>query len=313
MRVQAVWKPAGERDVTNFDNRQGGDWEHVIERWEPTGEPDVDPARLKEYVVLSTTRSLRPCTRRRHRGDVADAQLSPASTDPSPRSSCGASTICWRKTGLERKDLRVHHRRQLRLPVRACRSPSCPTSTASARGRRSTRATSRWTRAWALHEAWLRLMLGDIDVALVIGSGKSSPGRPREVFPLQTDPYVDGAARVRPVSLAGIQARAPARRRTGHRARLRRGRRPQPPRRARRTPTPRWRWTGRSTSLLAEPYFSAPLRRHDLPPISDGAAAVVIAAGDRARRAWRSTDHPAPCGSGAWTIGSSRTIPACAT
>ena len=49
--------------------------------------------------------------------------------------------------------------------------------------------------------------------------------------------------------------------------------------------------------LLAEPYFSAPLRRHDLPPISDGAAAVVIAAGDRAREltdrpVWiRSMDH----------------------
>ena len=50
MRVRAVWKPPAERDVSNFDNRQGGDWEQVIERWEPTGEPDVDPARLKEYV-----------------------------------------------------------------------------------------------------------------------------------------------------------------------------------------------------------------------------------------------------------------------
>ena len=42
--------------------------------------------------------------------------------------------------------------------------------------------------AWALFEAWLRLQLGDIDVALVIGSGKSSPGRRQEVFPLQSDP-----------------------------------------------------------------------------------------------------------------------------
>ena len=48
--MQAVWRPAAERDVTDFDNRQGGNWEQVIERWEPTGEPDVDPARLKEYV-----------------------------------------------------------------------------------------------------------------------------------------------------------------------------------------------------------------------------------------------------------------------
>jgi acetyl-CoA acetyltransferase len=62
--------------------------------------------------------------------------------------------------------------------------------------------------AWALSEAWLRLQLGDIDVALVIGSGKSSPGRPREVFALQTDPYVMSPLGMDPVSLAGIQARA---------------------------------------------------------------------------------------------------------
>jgi len=49
--------------------------------------------------------------------------------------------------------------------------------------------------------------------------------------------------------------------------------------------------------LLGAPYFSAPLRTHDLPPISDGAAAVIIAAGDRARDlsdnpAWiRGIDH----------------------
>ena len=44
-------------------------------------------------------------------------------------------------------------------------------------------------------------------------------------------------------------------------------------------------------ALLAEPYVREPLRRHDLPPISDGAAAVVLAAGDKAaslvdRPAW---------------------------
>jgi acetyl-CoA acetyltransferase len=49
--------------------------------------------------------------------------------------------------------------------------------------------------------------------------------------------------------------------------------------------------------LLAEPYFVSPLRRHDCAPISDGAAAVVLAADDVARRvckrpAWiRGLDH----------------------
>jgi acetyl-CoA acetyltransferase len=35
--------------------------------------------------------------------------------------------------------------------------------------------------------------------------------------------------------------------------------------------------------LLAEPYLADPLRAHDCAPVTDGAAVVVIAAGDRAR------------------------------
>ncbi len=36
-------------------------------------------------------------------------------------------------------------------------------------------------------------------------------------------------------------------------------------------------------ALLAEPYVVSPLRKHDCPPISDGATAIVLAVGDRAR------------------------------
>jgi acetyl-CoA acetyltransferase len=36
--------------------------------------------------------------------------------------------------------------------------------------------------------------------------------------------------------------------------------------------------------LLAEPYLVSPLRKHDCPPISDGASAMVLAAGDLARK-----------------------------
>jgi uncharacterized protein len=49
MRVQAEWKPEGERKVI-VDNRWGGAWEGVIERWVPTGEPDLDPSTLEEYT-----------------------------------------------------------------------------------------------------------------------------------------------------------------------------------------------------------------------------------------------------------------------
>ncbi len=50
MRLQAVWRPPDQRDPGELDNRQNGSWEQVIERWEPTGEPDADPATLQEYV-----------------------------------------------------------------------------------------------------------------------------------------------------------------------------------------------------------------------------------------------------------------------
>ncbi|MGH2684624.1 MAG: lipid-transfer protein, partial [Actinomycetota bacterium] len=43
--------------------------------------------------------------------------------------------------------------------------------------------------AWALYEAWVRIQHGDIDTALVYGSGKSSPSIPAEVWPQQLDPY----------------------------------------------------------------------------------------------------------------------------
>jgi uncharacterized OB-fold protein len=48
MRLQAVWKPEAERTY-DVDNRSAG-WDGVIERWEPTGEPDMDPRPLQEYV-----------------------------------------------------------------------------------------------------------------------------------------------------------------------------------------------------------------------------------------------------------------------
>jgi uncharacterized OB-fold protein len=50
MRLQAVWRAPEERKVDGLDNRFGGAWEDVIGRWEPTGEPDVDPNTLKDYT-----------------------------------------------------------------------------------------------------------------------------------------------------------------------------------------------------------------------------------------------------------------------
>jgi acetyl-CoA acetyltransferase len=135
--------------------------------------------------------------------------------------------------------------------------------------------------AWALFEAWIRLQVGDIDTALVIGSGKSSPGRHDEVFPLQTDPYVMAPLGLDPTSLAGLQARAL----------LDAGIADE--RAFAEVVAASNAATGAGPTdvdeLLAAPYRSAPLRHHDVAPVGDGAAAVVLAVGDRARSI---TDKP---------------------
>lgn len=150
--------------------------------------------------------------------------------------------------------------------------------------------------AWALYEAWMRLQEGDIDVALAIGSGKSSPSNPAEVWAQQLDPYYLAPLGVDPVSLAGIQARAlldsgkaTERDFAGVVAASRRN--------AKSNPNSQLSGDLSEDELLKEPYVRAPLRKHDLPPISDAAVAVIMARGDKARSlcsrpAWiRGMDH----------------------
>ena len=136
--------------------------------------------------------------------------------------------------------------------------------------------------AWAFYEAWMRLQEGDIDTALAFGSGKSSPSNPAEVWAQQLDPYYLAPLGVDPVSLAAIQARAllDAGKATERDfaevvARSRRN--------AKANPNAQVSGDFDVEALLAEPYYRAPLRRHDLPPISDGAVAVILARGQRAR------------------------------
>lgn len=134
--------------------------------------------------------------------------------------------------------------------------------------------------AWALYEAYIKLLTGEIETALVYGFGKSSAGTLRRVLALQTDPYTVAPLWPDSVSMAGLQARAG----------LDSG-----------------AWTAEQmaqvaldsfavasrtdsvepadsvSALLERPFFADPLRRHDIAPITDGASAVVLAAGDRAR------------------------------
>ncbi len=136
--------------------------------------------------------------------------------------------------------------------------------------------------AWALYEAWVRLQQGDIDTALAFGSGKSSPGLPAEIYPLQMDPYTITPLGADPVSLAALQARAmldagkiTEREMAEIAARSRK--------QAIGNPYAQVSGDDDVDVLLKEPYVTAPLRRHDLPPISDGACAVVLATAEKAR------------------------------
>ncbi len=122
--------------------------------------------------------------------------------------------------------------------------------------------------AWALYEAWVKLRTGQAKTALVYGFGKASAGTLRQVLTLQTDPYLVAPLWPDAVSIAGLAARAG----------LDGG-----------------RWTERDMAgvgsaddaeterRLAAPYVANPFREHDIAPVTDGAAAIVLAAGDRAR------------------------------
>lgn len=123
--------------------------------------------------------------------------------------------------------------------------------------------------AWALYEAFIRLQHGDVDVALVFSSGLCSRGDMREILAVQLDPYYLTPLWPDHISLAALQARAlleSGRATEDDFARV------------------ASRATGRSPEeLLGEPYLVSPLRAHDCAPPADGAAAVILAVGDRAR------------------------------
>jgi len=134
--------------------------------------------------------------------------------------------------------------------------------------------------AWALYEAYIKILTGEVDTALVYGFGKSSAGNLRRTLALQTDPYTVAPLWPDSVSIAGLQARLglDAGKWTAE----------QMAQVALDSMTAAGRVDSEQPAksideLLSRPYFADPLRRHDIAPITDGAAAIVLAAGDRAR------------------------------
>jgi acetyl-CoA acetyltransferase len=150
--------------------------------------------------------------------------------------------------------------------------------------------------AWALYEAWVKLQLGDVDTALVYCYGKSAPGPLHEVLSRQLDPYHVAPLWPDAISLAALQARSMLDAGKAREddfcevaARSRRN--------AMNNPNAQLAWSRSEYELLDEEPVVDPLRTSDCPPITDGAAAVILAAGDRARAlcerpAWiRGIDH----------------------
>ncbi|MFE0026451.1 thiolase domain-containing protein [Amycolatopsis sp. NPDC059021] len=136
--------------------------------------------------------------------------------------------------------------------------------------------------AWALYEAWLKIRMGEVDTALVYGFGKSSAGTLRRVLALQLDPYVVAPLWPDSVSIAGIQARlgldaglwsekdlaeVAARSRAD----------------AAGNPAAQLSGTAEVADLLDTPYVADPLRAHDIAPVTDGAAVIVLASAERAK------------------------------
>ncbi len=137
--------------------------------------------------------------------------------------------------------------------------------------------------AWALYEAWVLLQEGEIDAALVYSFGRSSLGNLNEILALQLDPYYLAPLWPDPVSLAALQARAlidAGRASEADFANIAARSRKN----ALGNPKAQVAKDVSLDSLLEDDYVVSPLRRHALPPITDGAAAIVLAAGDKARR-----------------------------
>jgi acetyl-CoA acetyltransferase len=143
--------------------------------------------------------------------------------------------------------------------------------------------------AWALQEAWVHLQTGHIDVALVYAWGHGTRGDPEAVLALSHDPYTLAPLGIGPTDMAALQARVLLERGLCTRTEL-----------AAIAARDLAAVHGEAPSvdeLLSRPLTRDPLHAHDGPVWADGAACVVLAAGDALadrphRQAWiRHLDH----------------------
>ncbi|GAA3531018.1 thiolase domain-containing protein [Amycolatopsis ultiminotia] len=136
--------------------------------------------------------------------------------------------------------------------------------------------------AWALYEAWLKIRTGEAETALVYGFGKASAGQLRRVLALQLDPYVLAPLWPDSLGIAGLQARLGLEAGLWSEKDL-----AEVAARCRAdavgNPAAQLSGTVDAAELLDTPYVADPLRAHDIAPITDGAAVLVLASAERAR------------------------------
>lgn len=132
--------------------------------------------------------------------------------------------------------------------------------------------------AWALYEAYIRLLHGDISSALVYSFGMSSLADVDQVRTLELDPYHLAPLGIDPNSLAAMQARQLLERGLAKEADfaavVARSRAS-----AKSNPNAWAREDVDVASLLKAPHVRDPLRAHDVATPTDGAAAIVLTLG----------------------------------
>ena len=150
--------------------------------------------------------------------------------------------------------------------------------------------------AWAFYESWVKIQTGEVDSALVYAFGKTSSGDLAEVQALQLDPYCMTQLWPDADSIAALQARLYLEK-SGKSERDLAEVAARSLRDAASNPHAVAKGEFDVDKLLSEPMRTSPLRDHDCPANSDGATAMVLVAGDRAkelakRPVWiRGLDH----------------------
>lgn len=140
--------------------------------------------------------------------------------------------------------------------------------------------------AWALYEAWLTILEGHADTALVYGFGKPSASDDLDAtMAISLDPYSQSPLWPGRHHLAALQARAGIDAGTWTREDL---------------SAVAARVHGTSPAeVSAADAVAAPLTAFDVPPVTDGACAVILASGERAREL---------CATPAWIAGMGHAI-----